>query len=404
MRHPSLALATAALLIVVALPLAISLAVFARIERRAQDRADRRARGEVELRVSNPGAARLALYRAGQNQGEAVPVAVESFTSAWLPPARYFLEANGPQGRLLYPVTFDPERPGPNGDGSLDLVVRPMPPYPTPPTDDGPGFVYVPSGPFEIGDRSTPRLAHHPWVAGFFIATFETTNGEFRRFLADPGGYDDRANWTDAGWAWRARAASQTTARLTPSDPRFPRFGRDPLPVVLVTWYEADAYCRWLTRRFGGGRFWYRLPTEGEWEKAARGPDGFDYGLGMALSEPQAALYNWRKNPDADPTVVGAGESLERYRANRYGLYHMSGNAAEWTASLYRHYNVEQPYREDDRNDRALPGMRVTRGGSWYSAANVRLNLAYREEFQPDMSSDDLGFRVAAVPLVGPLR
>ncbi len=85
MRHPSLALATAALLIVVALPLAISLAVFARIERRAQDRADRRARGEVELRVSNPGAARLALYRAGQNQGEAVPVAVESFTSAWLP-------------------------------------------------------------------------------------------------------------------------------------------------------------------------------------------------------------------------------------------------------------------------------------------------------------------------------
>lgn len=404
MRHHSLALATAALLVVVALPLAIGLALFARIEHRAQERADRRARGEVELRVANPGAARLALFRAGQDDGEAVPVAVESFTSAWLPPARYFLEANGPQGRLHYPVTFDPERPGPNGDGSLDLTVRPMPPGPTPPTDDGPGFVYVPSGPFEIGDRRTPRLAHHAWVAGFFIARFETTNGEFRRFLADPGGYDDRTNWTEAGWAWRVRRASQATARLEPSNPRFPRFGRDPLPVVLVTWYEADAYCRWLTRSIGGGRFWYRLPTEGEWEKAARGPDGFDYGLGMELSEPQAALYNWRKNPGADPTVVGAGESLERYRANRYGLHHMSGNAAEWTASLYRHFSVEQPYREDDRNDRALPGMRVTRGGSWYSAANVRLYLAYREEFQPDLSSDDLGFRVAAVPLVGPLR
>lgn len=404
MRHPALALATAALLIVVAMPLAIGLAVLARVEGRVQERVARRALGELELRIANPGATRLALYRAGRDQDEAVPVAVESFASAWLPPARYFLEANGPRGRLLYPVTFDPERPGPNGDGSLDLAVRPMPLEPPAPAGADPGFVYVPSGPHEIGDRRTPRQAHHVWLAGFFIASFETTNAEFRRFLADPGGYDDRSNWTEAGWAWRARGASQATARLQPGDPRFPRFGRDPLPVVLVTWYEADAYCRWLTRRVEGGRFWLRLPTEGEWEKAARGPDGFDYGLGMDLSEAQAALYNWRKNPHADPTVVVAGDGRARYRANRYGLYHMSGNAAEWTASLYRHYNVERPYSDDDRNDRTLPGMRVTRGGSWYSAANVRLYLAYREEFQPEMSSDDLGFRVAAVPLPGPLR
>jgi formylglycine-generating enzyme required for sulfatase activity len=404
MRHPALALATAALLIVVVTPLAIGLAVLARIERRLQERVARRALGELELRIANSGATRLALYRAGRDQDEAVPIAVESFASAWLPPARYFLEANGPRGRVLYPVTFDPEHPGPNSDGSLDLAVRPMPLASPPPAGADPGFVYVPSGPFEIGDRRTPRQAHHVWLGGFFIASFETTNGEFRRFLADPGGYDDRSNWTEAGWAWRARGASRASARLQPGDPRFPRFGRDPLPVVLVTWYEADAYCRWLTRREGGGRFWFRLPTEGEWEKAARGPDGFDYGLGMDLSESQAALYNWRKNPHADPTVVDAGDGRARYRANRYGLYHVSGNAAEWTASLYRHYNVGQPYREDDRNDRTLPGMRVTRGGSWYSAANVRLYLAYREEFQPEMSSDDLGFRVAAVPLPGPLR
>jgi formylglycine-generating enzyme required for sulfatase activity len=64
---------------------------------------------------------------------------------------------------------------------------------------------------------------------------------------------------------------------------------------------------------------------------------------------------------------------------------------------VFRPYNAEHPYREDDRNADDTPGMRVTRGGSWYSASAVRLHLAYREEFQPELSSDDLGFRVAAV-------
>jgi formylglycine-generating enzyme required for sulfatase activity len=257
---------------------------------------------------------------------------------------------------------------------------------------------------FAMGDRHNPGEVHEVWVPGFFIGSFEATNGEFRRFLADPRGYDDASNWTDAGWAWRARGTSRATARLAPGDPLFPRFGRDPLPVVLVTWFEADAYCRWLTRREEGARFWYRMATEAEWEKAARGPDGFDYGLGMELSEAQAPLYNWRKNPHADPTLVDADATPQLYRPNRQGLYHASGNAAEWTASLRRHFRRGLPYREDERNDRRLPGSRVARGGSWYSASNARLYLAYREEFQPEMSSDDLGFRVVAVPLPGPLR
>jgi formylglycine-generating enzyme required for sulfatase activity len=397
-------LAPAALLVLLGGGLATGLASLARAERRAEERAARLARGETELRVANPQAARLSLHRAGRNLDDVAPIAVESFASAWLPGARYFLEAHTPQGRSLFPVALDLQGAGAAGEGSLDLAVRPLPAGVPPPPGEGLGFAHVPSGPFVLGDRRSPGQAHHVWLPGFFIARFEATNGEFRRFLADPRGYDDRANWTEAGWAWRARGTSQATARLGPGDPRFPRFGRDPLPVVLVTWFEADAYCRWLTRHLGGGRFWYRLPSEAEWEKAARGPDGFDYGQGMDLSEPEAPLYNWKKNPDADPTLVGADETPRRHRPNRYGLYHVSGNAAEWTASLHRHYNREHPYREDDRNDRTLAGMRVTRGGSWYSANAVRLHLAYREEFQPEMSSDDLGFRVAAVPLPGPLR
>jgi formylglycine-generating enzyme required for sulfatase activity len=115
----------------------------------------------------------------------------------------------------------------------------------------------------------------------------------------------------------------------------------------------------------------------------------------MELSEPQSSLYNWRKNPGASVTLVGYDEN--EFGANRYGVYHASGNAREWTQSVFRHYNREHPYRDDERNADDADGMRVTRGGSWYSASAVRLQLAYREEFQPELSSDDLGFRLAAV-------
>jgi formylglycine-generating enzyme required for sulfatase activity len=255
-----------------------------------------------------------------------------------------------------------------------------------------------------MGDRQNPGHPHPVWVPAFHLAAFEVTNREFRVFLADARGYEDRSCWTDAGWSWKQGGLSQATARLPSVAPRYSRFGRDDLPVVLVNWHEASAFCRWLTRRLGGGRWLYRMPTEAEWEKAARGPDGFDYGLGMRLSEPEAGLYNWRKNPGAATTVVGLDVTPRDYRPNRYGVFHLSGNAREWTQSVFRAYNAAHPYRDDDRNAEDTPGLRVTRGGSWYSASAVRLQLAYREEFQPELSSDDLGFRVAAVLGAGDAR
>jgi formylglycine-generating enzyme required for sulfatase activity len=242
------------------------------------------------------------------------------------------------------------------------------------------------------------------FVSTFFLRVFETTNAEFRRFLSAPDGYDDRANWTEAGWRWRGHGGSQVTARLRPGDTEYERFGRDDLPVVLVTWYEANAYCRWLTRRLGGASWLFRLPTEGEWEKAARGPDSFEYGLSRALSEPEASLYNWRKNPGVSTTLEGYGATRAKYRANRYGLFHMSGNAAEWSQSVHRFYGQQDPYREDDRNSDTAEGLRATRGGSWYSATTSRLLAGYGEQFQPELSSNDLGFRVAALPLPGGAR
>jgi formylglycine-generating enzyme required for sulfatase activity len=203
------------------------------------------------------------------------------------------------------------------------------------------------------------------FVAAFEIQVYPVTNRDYALFCAATG-YPPRLHWPGGA----------------PTRDMFLH------PVTHVNRADAQAYAAWIGMR---------LPTEAEWEKAARGPDGFDYGLGMRLSEPTAALYNWRKNPGAEVTLVGVAETLERYRPNRYGVFHASGNAREWTQSSFRHYNAAHPYREDDRNHDEGGGLRVTRGGSWYSASAVRLQLAYREEFQPELASDDLGFRVAAV-------
>jgi formylglycine-generating enzyme required for sulfatase activity len=80
-------------------------------------------------------------------------------------------------------------------------------------------------------------------------------------------------------------------------------------------------------------------------------------------------------------------------------MYHASGNAAEWTQSVSRPFSRDRPFRDDDRNADEGEGLRTTRGGSWYSATTSRLRLAYREKFQPEMSSNDLGFRLIAQPL-----
>jgi len=369
----------------------------ARDEYRRLARAHHAARGETELHVSNPAGATLALFRAGEELEDATRLDLAGGES-WLPPGRYFVEGSSGGRRQHFPVDPLDGAEGPDPDGAWPVTVRrPAPDLPPRLDESTPPFVFVPGGYAVIGDRRNPGQPHAVWVPSFHVAAFEVTNGEFRLFLADPDGYDSRANWTAAGWAWRQANPSQATAALAAGDARYPRFGRDELPVMLVNWYEASAYCRWLTRCVGARRWLFRMATEAEWEKAARGPDGFDYGLGMQLSEPQAALYNWRKNPEAEVTLVGVEETLRLYRPNRYGLYHASGNAREWTQSVFRRYSAQKPYQDDDRNADDTPGLRVTRGGSWYSASAVRLQLAYREEFQPELSSDDLGFRIVAV-------
>lgn len=131
----------------------------------------------------------------------------------------------------------------------------------------------------------------------------------------------------------------------------------------------------------------------------ARGPDNFDYPLSQYLSDAETTFYNWKKNPSAQVTVIGINDTPKKFQPNRYGAYHLGGNVVEWTQSLHRQFNQEKPYADDERNREDLTGVRVLRGGSWYSASNALLYIPYRDTFQPEISHHDLGFRLVVRPL-----
>lgn len=367
---------------------------FALRERAEQGRYERE---ETPFAVTTLSSASVRVFKAGKKLEDAAEISGVAAERIWLAKGNYFLRADDSGAALYYPVPILGYRSGPDRDGMFSVTVRPAPKE-TPPRllPDLPAFVYIPSGHFLVGDLLNPRESHLVWLTGFFISPHEVTNAEFREFHSDPQGYGNDIHWTEEGRLWRQVNPCQATVLLSEREQDFKRFGQPDQPVVLVCWYEANAYCRWLTTRLGNGKWIFALPTDAEWEKAARGPDSFDYGLGMTISDEETRLYNWKKNPDVPVTVTGIHDP--GYRPNRYGVYHASGNVAEWTQSVYRAYNRETPYADDDRNHDDTRGRRSTRGGSWYSATIAPLYLPYRDSFQPEHRGNDLGFRVVARP------
>lgn len=225
-----------------------------------------------------------------------------------------------------------------------------------------PACVVVPAGEFLMGceqGRDEERPAHRVWVEAFEMAIYQVRNRDFAVFM-QASGHPAPPNWQQAGFE-------------DPDD-----------PVVSVSWFEAQKYCRWLEGLTGRT---YRLPTEAEWERAARGgEEGRLYPWGDDPPQARAEyLERWGRDV-LGPLPVG------RAAANPYGIYDLCENVHEWCADWYLpDYYAHSPGRNP--SGPATGARRASRGGSWRHHIKVS-RLAARSSIPPAFQYADYGFRV----------
>jgi formylglycine-generating enzyme required for sulfatase activity len=257
---------------------------------------------------------------------------------------------------------------------------------------DEPEWIEIPAGPFLMGStreqvESLRRQYHWDWPARaeqpqrevdlptYYIAKYPVTVAQYTPFV-ESDSYTNHAYWTDAGWQWRLRMNKEQ-----------PEYWRDPKwhiadhPVVGVSWYEAYAYCWWLSAQVG---YEVKLPTEAEWEKAARGTDGRIYPWG---NEFDVSKCNTKRIGISRTTPVGKYSSQGD---SPYGCTDMIGNVAEWCLTKW-----QEGYYISEDNTTTGQNPRVLRGGS-FDFKEKRARAAARYYLQPDTSAQGIGFRPAS--------
>ena len=267
-------------------------------------------------------------------------------------------------------------------------------PAPPPAQVAVPAEVLVRAGCFEIGSDDPASLdnerpAHQVDLPAFWIDAAPVTNGQYRAFV-EGGGYDDARWWSPVGWAWRQEAGLVAPQFWSPDAGGWThrRFGLvEPLPVDQpvqhVCWYEADAFARWAGRR---------LPTEAEWEKAARGDlwSAASRPWPWGIDEPTARHANLGQR-HLGPAPVGAYPA----GVSAVGCHQMVGDVWEWTASDFLPYPGFQwfPYPEYSE---VFWGSehKVLRGGSWAADPSVA-RPTFRNWDLPIRRQIFAGFRTA---------
>ena len=222
--------------------------------------------------------------------------------------------------------------------------------------------VLIPAGEATVGSAEVPDQAPARAVQldAFRLDPTEVSVGDWAAFTAD-GGYAAPEHWSEAGRGWLADTPS------APADADRRAMGRHPdHPVINVSFYEAEAYCAWA-----GGR----LPTEWEWERAARGADGLGHPYPWgAEADPRRA--NWYHADKVAVTQTITTLPVAEGPAPTRGLRHMAGNVWEWTSSEY------------------APGLQVARGGSWMNLWSY-CTTSWREPVPPADQRLTVGARCA---------
>jgi formylglycine-generating enzyme len=227
-------------------------------------------------------------------------------------------------------------------------------------------LVSIPAGWFCMGSEAgesragqdNERPVHRVWVDEFLLAPCQVTNAEYARFLPSTG-TPPPPFWNDLN------------------------FNHPKQPVVAVSWFEASKYCEWLSAATGRP---FRLPTEAEWERAARGGTEsklYPWGDASPLSLPDYDM-RWKTGPDP----VG------RHAPNAFGLFDICENVHEWCSDWFQ---ADYYALSAERNPRGPESgtRRVSRGGSWRHHIKVS-RCAARSSIPPQFQYADYGFRLAA--------
>ncbi len=237
---------------------------------------------------------------------------------------------------------------------------------------DGAPMVLIPAGPFLMGSNEglpNERPEHTVTLPAYYIDQYEITAGRYQKFLESA-----RANLPPT---WDDEVAQSLTD----------------LPAVGMAWADAAAYCKWAGRR---------LPTEAEWEKAARGTDGRRFPWGHMQPFVDIANYNRGVWVSEAVTLVPVNSGLEGMSVRHglkqggkspFGLFHMAGNAAEWVADWYdREYYHHSP--DTNPTGPEAGDKRIIRGGSWADLP-TGLRVTARFSAEPDYEDRTIGFRCA---------
>ena len=245
-------------------------------------------------------------------------------------------------------------------------------------------LICIPAGEFMMGSPEAEGFScehpqHKVYLDAYCIGKYQVTNKEYSEFLNNYGkDTDDNGNKmiydSNEMYPGRYNWGLNKESGIWKPVP-----GYEDYPVIYVTWYGANQYCKWLSKKTGKN---FRLPTEAEWERAARGGESYKYSGSNDLN---SVGWYWA---NADKKTHPIGEK----KSNGYGIFDMSGNVREWCRDWYDgNYYKNSP--KSNPKGPSSGSSRVFRGGSWFGDADF-CRCAFRYSNAPSFSFDNLGFRL----------